>query len=55
MQSGEFPFSAVCVIHLLMPMKYKHPSNKGKIPSDEIGSRGYDGECGVDEVRSTGV
>jgi len=38
-----------------MPMKYKHPSNKGKIPSDEMRSRGYDDECGVDEERSTGV
>jgi hypothetical protein len=27
-----------------MPVQNKHPCNKGKIPSDKVGSRGYDGE-----------
>jgi hypothetical protein len=38
-----------------MPMQTRHPSNKGKIPSDEIGSRGYDEVGGVEEEKSTGV
>jgi hypothetical protein len=36
-------------------MQTRHPSNKGKIPSDEIGSRGYDKVGGVEEEKSTGV
>lgn len=38
-----------------MPMRNKHPCNKGKIPSDKVGSRGYDGEWCVEEEKSTGV